>query len=524
MLRARRELRRPLNIHKRLPVLRSANDEVYDETGTLQNITEEDLSRDLTGAGPRKKLNIPIPVIKMVAGYDEAMMPDFVPPSSYIRRAKKTAAETNEALEYCLEECDMIWLEKLHSMKKTRGMLDEDKLEMMLDTLEKATGLNPVLSQEQAENMLTTRLGMQPTSASREIVADVYQYWIEKRGQYQKPLLRRFWPVTSTDDTNPHLVFRPREKERYKLRKHRKNDMDSFRKMQQLRRDCERVRNLLDLVRHREKIKLTALNANEEMFEHQMHDFINPGSTRSPKHDLERLHQQLSAPPLSELESDRPAKRMKGAKKNRKRPQMHLDGDTEFDYDEEDDGGTLSYGNRGRDGVPDLRDGMDESMAEKSRQKSIRAAIPSFMEAFPARSSYVLSSVFAPSTHTFTQDTRMPPFTTGSEPEEAHSVSYSCRGRIGRGGRIVFDRIGNKESSLSSQPTILRRGVGRDCHTGPHGTIGVCRQIPADMKKLWAVYDLSDSEDEEIKQSAPSLLAPGQAAAPTVAIKFELVI
>ena len=112
-------------------------------------------------------------------------------------------------------------------------MLDEDKLERMLDILEKATGLNPVISQagdfwivptavsvfthcgwlqEQAENILTTRLGMQPTSASREIVADVYQYWIEKRGQYQKPLLRRFWPVTSIDDTNPHLVFRPREK------------------------------------------------------------------------------------------------------------------------------------------------------------------------------------------------------------------------------------------------------------------------------------------------------------------------
>ncbi|CAN0454578.1 unnamed protein product, partial [Hapterophycus canaliculatus] len=29
-------------------------------------------------------------------------------------------------------------------------------------------------------------------------------------------------------------VFRPREKERYKLRKHRKNDLDSFRKLQQV--------------------------------------------------------------------------------------------------------------------------------------------------------------------------------------------------------------------------------------------------------------------------------------------------
>ena len=60
-----------------------------------------------------------------------------------------------------------------------------------------------------------------------------------------KPLLRRFWPATSPTDSNPHCVFRPREKERYKLRKHRKNDVDAFRKLQQLRRDFETARDLV---------------------------------------------------------------------------------------------------------------------------------------------------------------------------------------------------------------------------------------------------------------------------------------
>ena len=42
-----------------------------------------------------------------------------------------------------------------------------------------------------------------------------------------KPLIRRFWPAVPVDDPNPHHVFRPREKERYKLRgRARKNDMD----------------------------------------------------------------------------------------------------------------------------------------------------------------------------------------------------------------------------------------------------------------------------------------------------------
>ena len=132
----------------------------------------------------------------------------------------------------------------MNTLGRKRELLDEDKLELMLDSLEKATGTGEVVSQvrkqvpccevlpshfpipmllhfyaplcfqDQAESILMTKLGMQPTSASREVVADVYQYWIEKRAQYKKPLLRRFWPVTGADDTNPHLVFRPREKVR----------------------------------------------------------------------------------------------------------------------------------------------------------------------------------------------------------------------------------------------------------------------------------------------------------------------
>jgi hypothetical protein len=47
------------------------------------------------------------------------------------------------------------------------------------------------------------------------MVQEVYGYWVSKRQRFKKPLLRKFWPVTSINDTNPHLVFRPREKERY---------------------------------------------------------------------------------------------------------------------------------------------------------------------------------------------------------------------------------------------------------------------------------------------------------------------
>ena len=52
---------------------------------------------------------------------------------------------------------------------------------------------------------------------SQIVVNDIYTYWKQKRLKSGKPLLQRFWPGTSANDTDPHKVFRPREKERYKV-------------------------------------------------------------------------------------------------------------------------------------------------------------------------------------------------------------------------------------------------------------------------------------------------------------------
>lgn len=62
------------------------------------------------------------------------------------------------------------------------------------------------------------------------ILKSIHAYWIKKRGALQKPLCRKFWPQTQPSDLNPHHVFRPRDKEPYRLRKNiRKNDIECFR-------------------------------------------------------------------------------------------------------------------------------------------------------------------------------------------------------------------------------------------------------------------------------------------------------
>jgi enhancer of polycomb-like protein len=78
------------------------------------------------------------------------------------------------------------------------------------------------------EKVLQQALAL-PHTVYSKIIPEIYQFWIAKRNRLRKPCCRKYWPQTPASDTNPHMVFRPREKERYRLRKHRKNDLDSYR-------------------------------------------------------------------------------------------------------------------------------------------------------------------------------------------------------------------------------------------------------------------------------------------------------
>lgn len=186
-----------------------------------------------------KKLNIPIPLGHTVDDYYTRCLGGYQPPVSYLRHVKKPDESLDpSSVDYVLEKADVLWLRKRGN--SDLRLLDEDRLEKAIDVLEKATHLpqtagsggvvvaaspkasssgsasasslvEPV-SQETAEALLASRLEMPSTSASREVIADVYQYWLAKRTARGRSLLRRFVPPTAPDDTNPHHVFRPREK------------------------------------------------------------------------------------------------------------------------------------------------------------------------------------------------------------------------------------------------------------------------------------------------------------------------
>lgn len=77
---------------------------------------------------------------------------------------------------------------------------------------------NPLLrhhvhrEQTMAQDAVYTHMGELNKEQHQAIVHDIYMLWKSKRNKLKKAVIRQYWPPTDVNDTNPHHVFRPREK------------------------------------------------------------------------------------------------------------------------------------------------------------------------------------------------------------------------------------------------------------------------------------------------------------------------
>ena len=205
--------------------------------------------------------------------------------------ASGAAAPDNMLVDYNLTVEDEEWLRhhpKYGENGDPRFKLADDTFERMLDLLEKATAWGAPVALVDAEALFVCKLRLH-RSAGNKVVPDVHAYWKSRRSRLRKPLLRAFWPATSVHDTNPHMVFRPREKERYRLRRKRGNDVDSLRKMSQLSRELTLALNLLFAVQGRENLRLDQLNVWKDEFEQFIHDVSVDGVERTPREPLVKV-------------------------------------------------------------------------------------------------------------------------------------------------------------------------------------------------------------------------------------------
>jgi enhancer of polycomb-like protein len=402
--------------------------------------------------------------------------PNFQIPTSYVRYKRPTRAELTETLEYVVDAEDEAWLQQnkkfgANTHKRSSDVGDEivvpqpplpntttplslGMLEIMLDSLEKATAFEAIITLDQAERLILAKIPqlyhMYPTQGRpgvvtiKHVIQDVYNYWVQKRSKLKRPLLRHFWPVTSTDDTNPHLVFRPREKEKYKLRKKRQNDMDAYRKMKQLRNDFDNVRALLELVKRREELNRSLVQLQCELFQQRLFDLIDTSgwprlTTRIDRDEIDTL---LDVPKLFD-----PQEGGANGKRGKKR---RRDGEDSLT-------GARTAG-AGAAGMGSDRDASGRQSSDPGAATAPKAIIagqnggepaPNFMNPLQTRERYVTS-----------WDNAVPAVTSYVDSNPTPTFRFRHRPRIGRGGRVLIDRIPHPAHPNITPITVFTAGNG----------------------------------------------------------------
>jgi len=413
---------------------------------------------------PKIKLDIPVPHINTVETYERDIASTYHIPRSFVRYHRPSPEERIQSIEYVADTEDENWLKNntrfggacqtasVDTNKDTasvlvrRPQLTLPIFERMLDILEKATGFEAIVTSHKAENLIHADIPslypMFPTKGragvvtAKQVVHDVYTYWLQKRSKLKRPLLRRFWPVTSTDDTNPHLVFRPREKEKYKLRKKRQNDMDSYRKMKQLRADFDNLRAILELTKQREVLSSQHVKLQVDLFQQRLYDIVDTtGAPRvSETTDRASVKRAFNVPTYFEGGGTRKARRVRmlgfdsGAPAAPARSSLGL-------------GGSGSGGLGGVDGV---------------NFKAAQTVVAGRNHGEPAP--LFVHPLITRETYTTSWEGAVPYVTTYIDSHALPTFRFRHRPRVGRGGRLCIDRVPHPARAGVIPHTHLRAG------------------------------------------------------------------
>lgn len=384
-------------------------------------------------------------------GYHQDVPDNFEIPRSYVRYHRATPQELELALEYVADAEDETWL---RGNTKFGGACDAAKpqltlalMEQMIDLLEKATGFEAIITTSQAETLFLNRLPQifhifpnKPqlgVVTTKHVIHDVYNYWMQKRSKLKRPLLRRFWPLTSTDDTNPHLVFRPREKEKYKLRKKRQNDYEAYRKLKQLRSDFDNLRAILQLIKHRETLARAQVYAQVELFEQRLYDITDTSNTPRPCPVLSRneLMRAYDVPVLFDVNYG-------GRTLQRSRA-----------LDASSTNNTMTSPMDAARSSANMNAIDNNKINIAGRQHGEPA--PNFLQPLSTRERYATDPPLAPYLPTYEDSHVGPTFVMRRWP------------RVGRGGRVVIDRVPQPLHDKIPPLTVLTAGRGLARYTKP---------------------------------------------------------
>eukprot|EP00924_Labyrinthula_sp_SR-Ha-C_P008196 snap_masked-scaffold_11-processed-gene-5.45-mRNA-1 protein AED:1.00 eAED:1.00 QI:0/0/0/0/1/1/2/0/749 len=306
---------RPLEPFKSLPVIRDEKVEfdLFDQTavgnsaqlaGTLREQLLEKTKK--TKNVKKSKIKIPAPETKTSSSFETTVKANFTDLTSTTERKRPYLKsgmgimdpslfdlpnQSNSSMLinnaevsplYELRDSETKWLKELNESEMCKEYkLSEKFLSILLTFLENATKTEIPITQQTAIHLLRVESAesskvideflifnkikgavlkdqgiiKKVRDKLQQIAEKVYELWIKIRQEINKPLLRIYWPKTLANDQNPELVFRVREKERYRLRKKKNNDQEQYFKLVQHKKDLQVTGQIITLMRKREILK-----------------------------------------------------------------------------------------------------------------------------------------------------------------------------------------------------------------------------------------------------------------------------
>ncbi|EPS74424.1 hypothetical protein M569_00331, partial [Genlisea aurea] len=304
---------RPLDVNKKIPIVKSIKDFEDDDvlTSTRLRLVSDADSEVHQIASKKAASEIPTPEFVVVDTYEKDYSRTFSQPASYLR-ARGARSEIGEFLDYDLDNEDEDWL---HDFNKEGKNLAAEKLEAIIFKLEvldhkareRAGVITPTLSAA-IPVLLTSDAAieaLQSLSIQYGVFLSIYNYWKEKRERWQKPVTRRLQPPPPVNDTNPYNVFRPREKaHRLHTRRvmnlalmqlqRRENNVQSFEKLRQVRRNLDQAKAILEALIKREEKKRELLDGEVSVQRIQM----------KYKHETELMEDDYLQAKLASIEEE----------------------------------------------------------------------------------------------------------------------------------------------------------------------------------------------------------------------------
>ncbi|XP_073022445.1 uncharacterized protein [Primulina eburnea] len=417
---------RPLDIHKKIPVVKSVKDFEDDEAPTstrnyqILRLAVETDNEVQPVPGKKVASEIPTPEFVVVDTYERDYSRTFSQPTSYLR-SRGARAEIGEFVEYDLDNEDEDWLQDFNRERKT---LAAEKLEIVIFKLE-------VLDHKARERagIITPTLGLpipvlltfdaavealQSLSIKYGPFQSIYNYWKDKRERWQKPVLRRLQPPPPVNDTNPFNVFRPREKA-HKLHtrrmQRRENNVQSFEKLRQVRRNLDHAKIILEALIKREEKKRELVESEVTLQRIQM----------MYKNETELLEDCFALPGIPAF------------------PSKVASSEDEF-FDSDDVANSRPHSRAAMvHNHPFSESKMVTVPVGGNTRRDVRRRVPqSWLRKLDPNEPVLL---FTKPLHPdkLAAAGIIPP-SDPSTPNGTSARSYNFHGRIGRGGRIVFDR------------------------------------------------------------------------------------